>query len=474
MTAMNLTEGFVHHLEALWTDGLDDEATRTASRLVLDGIAVGALGARQPGPRLLAELALGTGAAPAATLIGHKTRTSAAEAARANGAAMHVLDYEPMWNPANHALSTTLPAVLALAEVVARRAPGAPKAPDLSGQAVLRAFALGVETQGRLRRASLQFEPAGLTFHPPGVVGPLGSAIACGLLIGLDSGQLLHALGIAASRAGTILANVGSMTKALHCGGAAAAGLEAALLAARGFTSDADPLAGPRGYLQAFFGAETDPDALTAPAGKLHIVSPGPAYKFYPSQYGTHFVITAALDARRQLPENARIARVRIIAPQMPYVDRAAPATGLAGKFSFQYTAALGLLDGTATVESFTNARRNAPDMVALLDATTIEIDPAREGRFDRMTLDVVAETEDGQTITGRCDGPPGIWGKPPTDKMLDDKMRDCLSGVFDAARVGRIMERAHDFAAFAPADLIALLDDLATDTTEDTKHAAA
>ncbi len=471
---MNLTETFIHHLETLWSEGLDPPTTKAASDLFLDGIAVAALGARQPGPRLLTELALGIGAAPAATIIGHKTRTSAAEAARANGAAMHVLDYEPMWNPANHALSTTLPAVLALAEMIARGHPNAPQAPDLSGAALLKALSIGIETQGRMRLTSQQFEPAGLTFHPPGVVGPLGSAMACGFLLGLDSQRLLYALGIACSRAGTILGNIGSMTKALHCGGAAAAGLEAALLAARGFTSDADPLAGPRGYITAFFGTDVDLAALTAPKDKWHVVEPGPAYKFYPSQYGTHFVITAALDARSKLPAGAEIARVRIIAPQMPYVDRAAPLTGLAGKFSFQYTAALGLLDGAATVESFTNARRNARDMVALLDVTTIEVDPAREGRFDRMTLDVVVETTSGQIITGRCDGPPGIWGKPAAAGMLERKARDCLAEVFDPNRATRIIDRTRSVPHFKPADLIELLDDLATDTTEDKKHAAA
>jgi 2-methylcitrate dehydratase PrpD len=29
---------------------------------------------------------------------------------------MHVLDFEPMWSPANHAVLTTVPAVLAVAE----------------------------------------------------------------------------------------------------------------------------------------------------------------------------------------------------------------------------------------------------------------------------------------------------------------------------------------------------------------------
>ena len=128
---------------------------------------------------------------------------------------------------------------------------------------------------------------------------------------------------------------------------------EAALLAERGFTADADALAGPRGYGSAFFGDGFAPEQLTEPRERLHIVEPGPAFKLYPSQYGTHFVITAALAARKRLPSGMRIRGVTIVCPPMSYVNRPAPPSGLAGKFSFQYAAAIALLDGGVTVESF-------------------------------------------------------------------------------------------------------------------------
>lgn len=454
----NLTRRFADFLLRLREQGLDPAARKAAGELVMDGLAVAALGVGEPGPRTLAQLAIETGSAPAATLIGHSTRVSGPDAARANGAAMHVLDYEPMWNPANHALSTTLPAVLALAEMLARRHPSvegkAPRGIDL-----LAALALGIEAQARLRLSSRQFEPADLKFHPPGAVGPIGSAVACGLMLGLDRDGLSHAIGIAASRAGTILANVGSMTKALHCGGAAAAGLEAAVLAARGFTADADALAGPRGFGQAFFGESFAPEWLTRPMPRLHIVEPGPAFKFYPSQYGTHFVITAALDARGKLPPDAAIERVRIISPPMPYVNRPAPATGLAGKFSFQYTAAAALLDGNVTVRSFTDERRFAPDLVALLERIEIRTDPAREGRFDRMRLDIEVDLSDGRTVHGHCGGPPGIWGRPAAQGRLAAKARDCLNAVLDPGRAETVIELADRFGDLDAEDVLSLLD---------------
>lgn len=459
---VNLTREFADLLVALSARGLDATATEAALELLIDGVSVAALGSIEPGPGIFANLARDTGASPIGTMIGHTGRVAAVDAARVNGASMHVLDFEPMWNPANHALSTTLPAVIAASEMILRKHPSVPKsAPPPTGRSILTALAIGIETQARLRRSSSQFEPGQLVFHPPGTVGPLGSAIACGLLFGLNADALTYALGIGASRAGAIQANIGSMTKALHCGQAAASGLDAALLAGHGFTADADALNGPRGYGRAFFGEGFVPEKLTERIDTLHIVEPGPAFKFYPSQYGTHFVITAALEARSKLPPGAKIARVRVVSPSMPYMDRPAPPTGLAGKFSFQYTAAAALLDGAVRVSTFKDERRFAPDMVGLLERMVFEVDAAREGRFDRLRIDIYVETEDGQSIHGHCAGPPGIWGRRADRALLVNKARDCLSAVMPADAAQSLLDRSRRMTEFEASDLLSYFDRL-------------
>jgi aconitate decarboxylase len=84
--------------------------------LVLDGIAIAIAGTEEEAIHILAAHFKEQGGAPQATAIGNGFRLSTVSAAALNGAAMHVLDFEPMWSPANHALSTTLAGVLALAE----------------------------------------------------------------------------------------------------------------------------------------------------------------------------------------------------------------------------------------------------------------------------------------------------------------------------------------------------------------------
>ena len=404
----SLTRGFTD-LVGGWR--ADEPALLDQCRLLLlDGLAVAVPGAEEPGPRLMAGLVGREGAAEPATLIGHAARASVTDAARVNGMAMHVLDYEPMWNPPNHALSPLLPALLALAELLEREGAGP------QGLAVLRAIARGVEAQGRLRLSSAQIEPAKLTLHPPGVVGPLAAALACGSMLGLAGGRLAAAVGIAASRSAGVLANVGSMTKALHCGDGAAHGVEAALLAQAGFTANADALGSPRGWGPSLFGAAFDPGVLLAPIVVPRALEPGPAWKLFPSQFATHFGITAALEAREAMGAVDLVARIRHIAlrtPPMPYIDRPHPGSGLDGKFSWQYTAVAALLDGVVEPCSFTDARRFAPDAVALLDRFVLVGDPAISGRFDRMHVDITLDLVDGTSLTRRCDAPLGSWTRP-------------------------------------------------------------
>lgn len=451
---MNLTQQFVQKIAGLFPHKSNEQEIKVTSNLLLDGISVAALGSTEPGPQILSSMAHNADQGTAATIIKGDRRVTVESAALVNGAAMHVLDYEPMWNPANHSLSTTLPALLALSEVLLRSEKAAFQH-SINGDRILRALAMGVEVQERLRTASGQFEPGDLVFHPPSTVGPLGSAIACGLLMGLTQKQLVNAIGIAGSMAGGLQGNIGSMTKALHCGKAAANGVQAALLARKGFTADLDAVGGPRGYGAAFFGAAFDPTKLLEPKADLHVVNPGPAYKLYPSQYGTHFVIEAALRVRQKLSNPHDIRNVTIVSPPMPYVDRPAPASGLAGKFSFQYVTAVALIDGKVSVDSFSDKRRFSDDVEKLLQRITIRPDPTRKGRFDEMKVDVEVELVDGQEFSGMCDGPPGIWGHPAEFTRLENKSKDCLHRAFDEAHADEILAQTRQFVNFGADELL-------------------
>src|SRR4030095_7975756 len=146
------------------------------------------------------------------------------------------------------------------------------------------------------------------------------------------------------------------------------------------------------------------------------MVDPGLATKKHPSQYGTHRGIDAAL-ALSQTPGVAAAVIERVVSrgPQISYIDRPLPRTGLEGKFSYQYTVAAALLDGQIGIDTFRDARRFAPDMEAMLRRIQVEPDPAIPADFEAMWVEVTAHTRDGRAATERCDRPRGIWGNPLT-----------------------------------------------------------
>jgi len=451
----SLTARVCEHIVRCSHTPLDARLLPTARQLFLDGIAVAVAGARiEEAPRILAahftDPLTGGGAGSAAALLGLNARLGTVPAALVNGAAMHVLDYEPMWLPATHALSPSLAAALALGETLGS-----------SGAKILAAMVLGIEIQGRLRQAAGPLESHELKFHPPGFVGPIGAAVAAGHLLDFDADQFANAIGIAGSRCGGLFANLGTMTKSTHCAYAAAMGVEAALLTRRGFTATPtlfDP--GPQSYAEAFFPRGFATEALLDFGQPFRIEDPGYAIKIFPAKFSTHYAITAALMARPRIPSPDAIQAIHITAADVPSSDRPNLRSGLDGKFSLQYTAAAALLDGHVGLATFTDERLAREDMQALLRKIKVRL--SREipsiytaGRY----LDLEVTLTGGETVRTRCERPRGSWGAPPiTTQEHLAKARDCLATHLEPAAVAACISACGEIESLDAQGVRALL----------------
>lgn len=161
----------------------------------------------------------------------------------------------------------------------------------------------------------------------------------------------------------------------------------------------------------------------------------------HPSNYFTHRPIDAALALREAHGlRGADIARVTVWFPRFEYVDRPQPESGLDGKFSVQYTTALALLDGEIGIDSFTNERRFAPDVVALLPKIALVIDDAIPADFDRMHVIVEVATTDGRTLRERVDRLSGWIGAPLDRAQRLRKFHACARRMLDAAAAERVL----------------------------------
>lgn len=443
------TQQICERIAATTFETLDRATIAKVIEAIADGVAVGIAGCRQKPVSILADYASTVGNTREASLWGRGIKASAASAALVNAAATHVLDYEPMSSPSTHAVSPVLPVAFALAEAHA-----------IAGHEVVTACAKGFEMQHRLLYATSEAVRRERRFHWPGVVGGMGAVVAASHLLGLDAGQTAHALGIAGSRAGCLLANAGTMTKCTHAGYAASGGLEAALLAQRGFTANEDILSDPKGYLFAFLGRDSfDYSRLFAFGKPFRVVDPGMAYKFFPSKFPTQFGITAALELHRQIPDPSTIRSVAITTPVMSDVDRPQPKTGLEGKFSFQYTVAAALLDGEVRIGSFSDARRFREDMVGLLPKIRLTQSEDIPLDFRHMRVEIDVETHSGRHYKTECAAPKGFWGTVIDPEEHMKKLRDCMSEVFDEAHIQHCMSAIRRLESLSASDMTELFD---------------
>ncbi len=426
-----LTAQLIDKVLAVKYEQLPAAAIDMAKQVTLDGIAVMLAGATEPLGlgRIVTQYVKDSGGNPQATVIAGGFKTSMENAAFANGTMAHALDFDNTWYPLNHPTSPTLPAILAIAEHH-----------HLGGEKIIESLVAAFEVQGRMRMAATGLE-TGSGFHKPGTTGQFGAVTAAAKMLDLDHNQMLMAVGIAGSRAGSLSINTGSMTKSSHSGHAARMGVECAVLAQMGFTGSADVF-GPKGFFDTFLFGKAKPHLLIENFGApFRMVDPGVGFKKHPSNYFTHRPIDAALtlrEAHNIQPE--QIAKVEVVFPRFEYVNRPQPATGLDGKFSVQYTTAVALLDGEITVDSFNNERRFAADVVALLPKVQLSFDDNIPNDFDQMHIDMTVTLTDGRVFKQRVDKLSGWVGSPLTREQRMKKFHSCARRVLTLDKAERIV----------------------------------
>jgi aconitate decarboxylase len=429
----NLTKEFAEKIIALQYDDFSEEVKQRARQLFADGIAVAVAGSYQEAPpKILAENIREMGGEEQASVIGLGFKTSMTQAAMINGSSMHVLDYEPMWNPPNHQLSTCLPAILALAEYR-----------GFDGRQIMTAMIKSVETMCAIRAASNQKNLNNVPFHPPGMVGPFGAAVGAAHLLKLDLPTLCNALGIVGSRCGTLMANTGTYTKSLHCGQSSYAGLDSALLAEKGFTGNPDILEAPKGYIVSFFGYEDfDVDLLLSYGKSFRIVNPGFEIKPYPSNFATHAAINAGIELHNKIDNIDNIEKIHMRGVYLPYVNRPNPKSGLDGKFSVQYTAVRALMDGEVTLDSFTDEARFNPAVVKMLSKIEFEMDKDTPAEIGKGYFDMTVIMKDGNESTAHGYSPKNNrFGRdllPWNEHVV--KLKSCLGTRLDEKKVQKVI----------------------------------
>jgi len=412
-------------------DDLPAPVRREACRTLLNWAGC-TVGGSQQDAAAIAVRALAPFSGPAqASLLGRRERMDILHASLVNGISSHVLDFDDTHlKTVIHPAGPVAPAILALAETR-----------PVSGRDFLHALVIGAEVECRIGNAVY---PAHYDrgWHITGTTGVFGAAAAAGRLLGLSEQQMCWALGLAATQPVGLREMFGTMTKSFHPGRAAQNGLTAALLAKENFTSSDVALEGRTAWAHVLSTA-CDFDQITRGLGEHYEISLN-TYKPFACGVVLHPIIDACLQLRAAhhlTPEAIERVDLSVHPLVFELTGKKSPQTGLEGKFSVYFAAAIAIAAGAAGVKQFTDEWVRQSAVAALQTRVFPAVDRAVGEAQARATVTL----RDGRKIEQFVEHAVGSVERPMSDADLDAKVRDLCDGVLTKAKTDELIDRCRN-----------------------------
>jgi len=404
-------------------------------------------------------------------------RVPAAWAALANGTSAHAIEMDDVTTESSlHPGAAVIPAALAVAEEIAAHEPGdmATDRPDHArsqrnavqdgrdstlGARVIEAVAAGYEVTMRVGNALGAASSYQRGFHPTGVAGVFGAAVAAGKLMRLDAAGLERAIGIAGTMASGSLAYLddGSWTKRLNPGWAAHGGVVAAGLASVGFTGPATALDGPHGVLRGYTDAP-DPDRLAEGLGEAELQVMHVSIKPYGCCRYSHGLIDGMLALRAEHFGGAKTGngahaslddieqiRLGVLSGGWPLIAEGIerkrdPRNTVDAQFSAPYAAAVALVHGRAGLREFEIASRDAATgelrpgdarTRALMERTVCHRDPSLDAAYPKSwPAAIEIRLRDGRLLRTRVEHALGEPENPVKREALIERFVEMVVAV--------------------------------------------
>jgi 2-methylcitrate dehydratase PrpD len=415
------------------TSKLPKEAIHHAKRAVIDWYASLLPGSRVA-PAVQLEQALADELDHGAARLASGRRASLRAAALINGSAAHAVEFDDIWrNAVYHPGAPVIAAALAVAQ-----------SKNASGEAFLRAVIVGYEVSTRIGEAVM---PSHYKYwHTTGTVGCFGAAAAAATLLGCNREQFMNAMGTVATFAAGLQQAFRSeaMSKPLHAGRAAEAGVLAALGAAKGVTGVHDMLEGEVGF-GAAMSVKPDWTQATKDLGTVYNITQV-TFKNHGCCGHTFPSLDAVIELRNKhklAPKD--IAKIRIATYQggLDVVNNYKPEGDYQAKFSLPYVAAHALIHGSVRLNAFEPDRLNDRELRALMAKVELVADPELSKSFPRQrAARVEIETTDGRKLAHFQETRKGDPEMPLSDAELNDKFLELVEPVIGAAAARTLLDR--------------------------------
>jgi len=308
---------------------------------------------------------------------------------------------------------------------------------------LLRAVVVGYEISTRIGaamgRAHYKY------WHNTGTIGCFGAAAAAAEALALDASRFAHALAtVATFSAGLQQAfRMDSMSKPLHAGHAAEAGVLAALAAREGVTGSLDVMEGEAGYGRAM-GAGPDWDKALATLGEdFHITRM--TFKNHACCGHTFAAIDGALALKNRMQvkpaeiEDLEVATYRAGLEVAHYEN---PTTPAEARFSLKYVVATGLTHGSVRLAAFDQERIEDPATRALMKRIRVSLDPELDAAFPAQRAARVAIQAGGRRAEHLQPTRIGDPDAPLSDAQLEDKYLELAAPVIGPERAKEELAR--------------------------------
>ncbi|WP_418280046.1 MmgE/PrpD family protein [Halorubrum sp. DTA98] len=384
-----------------------------------------------------------------ATILPSGERVAPADAALANGALAHSLDFDD-----THLASSLHPGAPTIAAALA-----AAESSDATIDRFLAGVAAGYDVACTVGEAVGPDAHYDRGFHVTATCGTFGATAAAGVVRGLDRAELRNALGIAGSQAAgslQFLAN-GAWNKRLHPGLAARRAIEATEFAAAGVVGAADPITGEHGFL-AGYTDDPRPEAIERIGDRDAVGETG--LKPYPCCRYLH----SAIDGLKSIVPDVdpgRVDDVHVALPKAgvrltgePIDAKRRPDGFVDCQFSAPFVAALVLTEGDAGAEPFLSAvgrrstppRWDDPEFRRLMDATTVSTDEAIERRFPAAWGARVTVEAGGERHERSIEDPFGEPDRPMSAGDVREKADGLLAGSsIESAELADVIDTLED-----------------------------
>jgi 2-methylcitrate dehydratase PrpD len=236
------------------------------------------------------------------------------------------------------------------------------------------------------------------------------------------------------------------MVKPFHAGNGARNGVEAALLAQRGFTADEAIIENPIGFCDTFFFGDNtcDYEKMLDGLGKpFYVDSPGLSFKLHPCSAPQFLAADATLHLVRQHGigfEEIEEVELRLNPFRYDRHYRTTVQSGLQGKFTTNYVCAVAILDGRLERASFSDAKTRDPKVQAAMNKVRVIRDEAipEKGEYCPVTM----KLKDGRTVQYTATIQKGHAKNPLTEDEVEAKFRSNASVMLSQNQLEQTIAR--------------------------------